>query len=94
MLLKNGIRGTYHAVGKDYLQDYVNEYVFRYILAQIVSWRAWFAEHKHGVVFLHASGYRGFTQSRLLNLVPNVLPMWDEQDATFCVPIVVTLALP
>jgi len=30
MLLKNGIRGTYHAVGKDYLQSYVNEYVFRY----------------------------------------------------------------
>lgn len=30
MLLKNGIRGTYHAVGKDYLQSYVDEYVFRY----------------------------------------------------------------
>jgi transposase-like protein len=30
MLLKNGIRGTYHSVGKDYLQTYVNEYVFRY----------------------------------------------------------------
>jgi len=29
-LLKNGIRGTYHAVGKDYLQTYVNEYAFRY----------------------------------------------------------------
>lgn len=30
MLLKNGIRGTYHAVGKDYLQTYVDEYTFRY----------------------------------------------------------------
>lgn len=29
-LLKNGIRGVYHAVGKDYLQTYVNEYAFRY----------------------------------------------------------------
>ena len=29
-LLKNGIRGTYHAVGKDYLQSYVDEYAFRY----------------------------------------------------------------
>ncbi len=29
-LLKNGIRGTYHAVGTDYLQSYVNEYTFRY----------------------------------------------------------------
>jgi transposase-like protein len=29
-LLKNGIRGTHHAVGAGYLQDYVNEYVFRY----------------------------------------------------------------
>ncbi len=30
MLLKNGIRGVYHSVGKDYLQTYVNEYTFRY----------------------------------------------------------------
>lgn len=30
MLLKNGIRGTYHAVGKGYLQSYVDEYSFRY----------------------------------------------------------------
>lgn len=30
MLLKNGIRGVYHAVGKDYLQTYVDEYTFRY----------------------------------------------------------------
>ena len=29
-LLKNGIRGVYHAVGSDYLQTYVNEYTFRY----------------------------------------------------------------
>lgn len=29
-LLKNGIRGAYHAVGSDYLQSYVNEYTFRY----------------------------------------------------------------
>lgn len=29
-LLKNGIRGTYHAVGSDYLQSYVDEYAFRY----------------------------------------------------------------
>ena len=29
-LLKNGIRGTYRAVGRDYLQSYVNEYTFRY----------------------------------------------------------------
>ena len=29
-LLKNGIRGTYHAVGTNYLQSYVNEYAFRY----------------------------------------------------------------
>lgn len=29
-LLKNGIRGTHHAVGAGYLQSYVNEYAFRY----------------------------------------------------------------
>ncbi len=29
-VLKNGIRGVYHQVGKDYLQTYVNEYTFRY----------------------------------------------------------------
>ncbi len=29
-LLKNGIRGVYHSVGKDHLQTYVNEYAFRY----------------------------------------------------------------
>lgn len=29
-LLKNGIRGTHHAVGVAYLQTYVNEYTFRY----------------------------------------------------------------
>jgi transposase-like protein len=29
-LLKNGIRGVYHSVGKDYLQSYLNEYAFRY----------------------------------------------------------------
>ena len=29
-LLKNGVRGVYHSVGKDYLQTYVNEYTFRY----------------------------------------------------------------
>ena len=30
MLLKNGVRGVYHSVGKDYLQTYVDEYTFRY----------------------------------------------------------------
>ncbi len=29
-LLKNGIRGVYHAVSTDYLQSYLNEYVWRY----------------------------------------------------------------
>jgi transposase len=29
-LVKNGIRGVYHAVGKGYLQTYLNEYSFRY----------------------------------------------------------------
>ena len=29
-LVKNGIRGVYHAVGPDYLQSYLNEYSFRY----------------------------------------------------------------
>jgi transposase len=29
-LLKNGIRGSHHAVGAAYLQSYVNEYAFRY----------------------------------------------------------------
>lgn len=29
-LLKNGIRGTHHAVGAAYLQSYVDEYTFRY----------------------------------------------------------------
>ena len=29
-LLKNGIRGTHHAVGAAYLQSYVDEYAFRY----------------------------------------------------------------
>jgi transposase len=29
-LLKNGIRGTHHAVGAGYLQSYVNEYEYRY----------------------------------------------------------------
>ncbi len=29
-LVKNGIRGVYHSVGKEYLQTYLNEYSFRY----------------------------------------------------------------
>ncbi len=29
-LVKNGIRGVYHSVGRKYLQDYLNEYSFRY----------------------------------------------------------------
>ena len=29
-LLKGGIRGVYHSVGKEYLQSYLNEYTFRY----------------------------------------------------------------
>lgn len=29
-LIKNGIRGVYHSVGKGYLQSYLNEYSFRY----------------------------------------------------------------
>lgn len=29
-LVKNGIRGVYHAVGHQHLQTYLNEYVFRY----------------------------------------------------------------
>ncbi len=29
-LVKNGIRGVYHSVGKGYLQSYLNEYTFRY----------------------------------------------------------------
>lgn len=29
-LVKNGIRGVYHAVGAHYLQTYLDEYVFRY----------------------------------------------------------------
>ena len=29
-LVKNGIRGVYHSVGRDYLQTYLNEYSFRY----------------------------------------------------------------
>jgi transposase-like protein len=29
-LLKNGIRGVYHAVSTDYLQNYLDEYAFRY----------------------------------------------------------------
>ena len=29
-LLKSGIRGVYHSVGKDYLQSYLDEYSFRY----------------------------------------------------------------
>ena len=29
-LLKTGISGAHHAVGRGYLQDYVNEYAFRY----------------------------------------------------------------
>jgi transposase len=29
-LVKNGIRGVYHSVGKGYLQSYLNEYSFRY----------------------------------------------------------------
>jgi transposase len=29
-LAKNGIRGVYHNVGKDYLQSYLNEYAFRF----------------------------------------------------------------
>jgi transposase-like protein len=30
MLLKTGIRGVYHSVGKNYLQTYLDEYAFRY----------------------------------------------------------------
>jgi transposase len=29
-LVKNGIRGVYHSVGKPHLQSYLNEYAFRY----------------------------------------------------------------
>jgi transposase len=29
-LVRNGIRGVYHSVGKGYLQSYLNEYSFRY----------------------------------------------------------------
>ena len=29
-LLKNGIRGVYHAISAEYLQSYVDEYAFRY----------------------------------------------------------------
>jgi transposase len=29
-LVKNGIKGVYHSVGKEYLQSYLNEYSFRY----------------------------------------------------------------
>jgi transposase-like protein len=29
-LLKNGVRGVYHAVSQEYLQSYVDEYAFRY----------------------------------------------------------------
>ncbi len=29
-LIKTGIRGVYHSVGKQYLQTYLNEYSFRY----------------------------------------------------------------
>jgi hypothetical protein len=29
-LLKNGIRGVYHAVSREYLQSYLDEYTFRY----------------------------------------------------------------
>jgi transposase len=29
-LVKNGLRGVYHSVGKHYLQSYLNEYSFRY----------------------------------------------------------------
>jgi transposase len=29
-LLKNGIRGVYHAVSREYLQSYLDEYAFRY----------------------------------------------------------------
>ncbi len=29
-LVKNGLRGVYHSVGKGYLQTYLNEYSFRY----------------------------------------------------------------
>jgi hypothetical protein len=30
MLLKSGIKGVYHSVGKNYLQTYLDEYSFRY----------------------------------------------------------------
>jgi len=29
-LVKNGLRGVYHAVGSSYLQTYLDEYSFRY----------------------------------------------------------------
>lgn len=29
-LFKNGVRGVYHSVSKEYLQSYLNEYTFRY----------------------------------------------------------------
>jgi hypothetical protein len=29
-LLKNGIRGVYHAVSREYLQSYLDEYCWRY----------------------------------------------------------------
>ena len=30
MLVKTGLRGVYHSVGRHYLQTYLNEYSFRY----------------------------------------------------------------
>ena len=35
--MKNGIRGTHHAVGAAYLQSHVNEYTFRYCHPQDVT---------------------------------------------------------
>jgi len=29
-LLKNGVRGVYHAISSTYLQNYLDEYAFRY----------------------------------------------------------------
>jgi transposase len=40
-LVKNGIRGVYHSVGKNYLQTYLNEYAFRYNrreLGNLIFW--------------------------------------------------------
>ena len=47
------------------------------LLAWRAEWRKWFDDHRHGIVYVHAQGFKTYTQQRLAAMVPNVMDL-DE----------------